>query len=349
MRSDARAYWRAALRVALTLIVCLVTPALTPSAALAGEAPAVDRVDSIAMTVGDLERSVDFYTHVLSFEFDLDREVLGEDYERLFGLFGVRLRVATLHLGNERLQLLQFLTPSGRPIPPDLHSNDRAFQHIAIVVSDMQLAFKRLRSFKVQYASTAPQRLPESNTAAAGIEAFYFRDPDGHFLELLSFPEGKGAQKWHLHGGPLFLGIDHTAIVVSDTEASLHFYRDLLGLRVAGESENFGTEQEHLNNVFGAHLRITSLRAQQGPGVELLEYLAPQSGRPMPPDTAPADLWYWQINLRSANLAELAQRLQGARTPLTAGKVIELHDGAMEFSAAILARDPDGHRSLIGH
>jgi catechol 2,3-dioxygenase-like lactoylglutathione lyase family enzyme len=69
----------------------------------------------------------------------------------------------------------------------------------------------------------------------------------------------------------MFLGIDHTAIVVGNTDASLSFYRDMLGLRVAGESENYGTEQEHLNNVFGAQLRITSLRAAAGPGIELLE------------------------------------------------------------------------------
>src|SRR2546430_13962691 len=50
-----------------------------------------------------------------------------------------------------------------------------------------------------------------------------------------------------------------TPIVVTDTDSSPRFYRDLLGLHVAGTSENYCTEQEHLNNVFGAHLRITSL------------------------------------------------------------------------------------------
>jgi len=52
----------------------------------------------------------------------------------------------------------------------------------------------------------------------------------------------------------------------------MRFYRDTLGLRAARESENYGTEQEHLNNVFGARLRITGLRATDGPGIELLEY-----------------------------------------------------------------------------
>jgi hypothetical protein len=56
-------------------------------------------------------------------------------------------------------------------------------------------------------------------------------------------------------------------------------------MQKAGESENYGTEQEHLNNVFGAHLAITTLRraAGPGPGIELLEYLVPRDGRAMPP------------------------------------------------------------------
>jgi catechol 2,3-dioxygenase-like lactoylglutathione lyase family enzyme len=83
--------------------------------------------------------------------------------------------------------------------------------------------------------------------------------------------------------------------VVGDTAASLRYYRDVLGLQVAGESENFGPEQERLNNVLGARLRITTLRAAAGPGVELLEYLAPRDGRPAPVDLKANDLAYWQI------------------------------------------------------
>jgi len=44
----------------------------------------------------------------------------------------------------------------------------------------------------VKHASTAPQLLPSYITNAAGIRAFYFRDPDNHFLEILQFPPGKG-------------------------------------------------------------------------------------------------------------------------------------------------------------
>ena len=125
-----------------------------------------------------------------------------------------------------------------------------------------------------EHASSGPQLLPAWNPNAGGIAAFYFRDPDGNHLEVLHFPDGKGDPKWHRKSERLFLGIDHTAIVVADTDESLGFYRDALGLRVAGASENYGPEQERLNNVFGARLRITALRAARGPGVELLDVVA---------------------------------------------------------------------------
>src|SRR2546430_12033448 len=44
-------------------------------------------------------------------------------------------------------------------------------------------SYKRLRENKVEHASSGPQRLPDWNRNAGGIQAFYFRDPDGHFLE----------------------------------------------------------------------------------------------------------------------------------------------------------------------
>jgi catechol 2,3-dioxygenase-like lactoylglutathione lyase family enzyme len=296
------------------------------------ETPQVSAVDSVSLTVSNMDIAVDFYTRVLTFEKVADREVAGEEYEHLLGVFGLRLRAVRLRLGDEYLELIQFIAPRGRPFPLDSRSNDRWFQHVAIIVSDMHVAYARLRSFNVEHASSGPQRLPDWNPAAAGIEAFYFRDPDGHYLEVLGFPPGKGLAKWHEPNGRLFLGIDHTAIVVSDTAASLHFYRDVLGLRVVGSSENYGTEQEHLNNVFGAHLRITSLRAAAGPGVEFLEYLAPRSGRDSPPDTQADDLWYWQINLRTASASS---------------EFIHLSDRSLGWASGVLTHDPDGHASLL--
>src|ERR1700756_4713903 len=305
-------------------------------------AKATTSVESVGMTVSDMDRAVEFYS-ALTFQKVSDVEVLGDEFEHLEGVFGARMRIVRMQLGNEFLDLTQYLAPPGRPIPADSRSNDLWFQHIAIVVGDMDKAFERLRAVKVQFVSTGPQTLPPSIKAAAGIKAFYFKDPDGHNLELIYFPSGKGNPKWQQTNGRLFLGIDHTAIAVSDTERSLQFYREILGMKLAGESENYGTEQEHLNNVFGSRVRISGLRAPSGPGVEFLDYLTPRDGRPTPPDTRANDLWHWQTSMRVGRADAAAEKLKASRVRFVSPGVTTIPDRTLGFNQGFLVRDPDSH------
>lgn len=310
--------------------------------ALAASGEAANEVDSIGITVSDMQRAVRFYSDVLGFEQVSDTEVDGEEYERLMGVFGLRLQIVRMRLGNEHIELMHFLAPRGRAIPADSRSNDEWFQHVAIVVSDIDRAYARLRKAGVQHASAGPQRLPDWNPNAGGIAAFYFRDPDDNHLEIIQFPPGKGDPRWQEKTRRLFLGIDHTALVVDDTDESLRYYRDTLGLRVAGASENYGPEQERLNNVFGARLRITALRADAGPGVEFLEYLAPATGRPMPADTQANDLWHWQINMATTALDEIVSAVDEAGYRVVSGGIAQA-----DARRAMLVRDPDGHAALL--
>jgi catechol 2,3-dioxygenase-like lactoylglutathione lyase family enzyme len=324
-------------RVFLSLV--LFCAALSSTAAGGDHPPLVTGVDSIGLTVSDLDRSVEFYSKVLSFEKISETEVDGSDYEHLEGVFGLRMRTARMRLGDEFIELTEFLAPRGLPAPSDARANDRWFQHIAIITSDMERAYKHLRANKVIHASSGPQRLPDWNKNAGGIQAFYFRDPDGHFLEVLAFPADKGNAKWHRGSKKLFLGIDHTAIVISDTDASLRLYRDVLGLKVVGESENYGPEQERLNNVFGARLRITSLRAASGPGVEFLEYLEPGDGRPYPSGEKANDLIHWQTKFLGTSAAEAEMELRKARSVFVSTGVVQ----PSFAQKSIVVRDPDGH------
>ena len=295
------------------------------------------------MTVSDMDCSVEFFSKVLSFEKVSEIEVAGSEYERLQGVFGARMKIVRMKLGDEIIELTEYLAPKGRPIPVDSRSNDQWFQHIAIVVSDMDKAYQQLRAHKVQHTSTGPQRIPDSNKAAAGIKAFYFKDLDGHNLELIYFPSGKGNPKWQQTNGRLFLGIDHTAIAVLDTERSLQFYRDILGMNLAGESENYGTEQEHLNNVFGSRVRINGLRANSGPGVEFLDYLTPRDGRLTPVDSRANDLWHWQTAMRVGRADATAEKLKAARVRFVSPGVTTITGQALGFDKGFLMRDPDGH------
>ena len=63
-----------------------------------------------------------------------------------------------------------------------------------------------------------------------------FRDPDGHFLEVLSFPPGKGDPKWHRPGDTLVLRLGPTALVAGDSchrtvAVVLHFIKPAIARR----------------------------------------------------------------------------------------------------------------------
>ncbi len=304
---------------------------------------AVSNVESVGFTVSDMDKAIDFYTRVLPFEKISDDEIWGNEFEHLSGVFGARVRIVRLKLGNETLELTEYLTPQGRPVPIDSRSNDQWFQHVALIVSDMDKAYAHLRANKVRHASTGPQTLPAYITAAAGIKAFYFKDFDNHVLEILSFPADKGAPKWHelSKTGKLFLGIDHTAIVVNDTTKSLEFYREFLGLSVAGTSDNHGPEQEHLNNVRGAKLHISGLKTRDaGVAVEFLEYVSPRDGRPFLADTKSNDLWHWQTSFVGK---EIAPFFSSYRPEFISTGIILFDIQQLGFRKAALIRDPDGH------
>jgi len=312
---------------------------------VAADAPGVTAaVTNFEVVVSDLQRSRAFFED-LGFVRVAQDELTGANAETHTGVPRARIERLQLALGSEKLALLHFVTPQGgRPVPADTHGNDLWFQHVAIVVSDMDGAYAWLRLHHVLHVSSAPQTLPGWNRNAAGISAFYFNDPDGHVLEIIHFPPGKGDPRWQRSSDCrltpsercLFLGIDHSAITVRDTDRSLALYRDRLGLKVVGESENYGIEQEHLNGVFGAHLRITTLRAASGPGVELLEYLAPRGGRSAPAGARPSDLWHWQIELAAPDL-------RAVRATATKGLGTLVHSDAR----AVILRDPDGHTLLF--
>jgi catechol 2,3-dioxygenase-like lactoylglutathione lyase family enzyme len=240
----------------------------------------IRRLASFGLTTPDAHRLSQFYERALGFRrLGVERRS-GADFERLMGVAGGAAAI-TLGLGDEVIELLQFDWP-GRPYPDGATSSDLCFQHFAIIVADIQLACQKLVAAGGWTAISAggPQQLPASS---GGVTAFKFRDPDGHPLELLAFPGGRIPEHWQARSsGNLFLGIDHSAISVADSAASIAFY-EALGLRVAGRSLNTGPEQERLDGVNQARVEVTALApGQVTPHVELLCYRGVTRGADTP-------------------------------------------------------------------
>jgi len=221
------------------------------------------RILRFSRVVSDLARAEAFY-----------RDVLG------FRTTRSTADTATLRLGAQDIALVQCAVP-GRPYPPDSQSNDLWFQHLAIVVNDMPAAYAHLSAHTgwTPITQGGPQTLPPSNSA---VQAFKFRDPDGHPLELIRFPRQPPAS------AALFQRIDHSALSIADTKRSLAFYGGL-GFHVTQHSLNHGPAQARLDALPNARVAVTTLRPdeEESAGFELLAYQPP--GNPIA-DSQPHDI-----------------------------------------------------------
>jgi hypothetical protein len=92
-----------------------------------------------------------------------------------------------------------------------------------------------------------------------------------------------------------------------------------------------------------SRVRISGLRAQNGPGVEFLEYLTPRAGRRAPADTRANDLWHWQTSMRVTHADAAADKLKAVRVRFVSAAVVKIPDRALGSEKAFLLRDPDGH------
>jgi catechol 2,3-dioxygenase-like lactoylglutathione lyase family enzyme len=311
----------------------------------------IQSVEKVTITVSDVDKVKLFYIDAFGAKEIGTSLFKKNELGLLFNINDATVEVKTvlLQIGNEYVELQSFkgknLSPT--PIPKDSRSNDLWFQHVAIVVPNMQKAFDAIHQKMAVFVSTAPQTLPQYLSAAAGISAFYFRDPDGHNLEVINFPKGKGNPKWQLDTTATFAGIDHTAIGVSNTDAQYKFYKEILGMDIAGHSENYGTEQEHLNQVFGARLWITGMKAPNGFGIEFLQYLAPPGGRKYPLDSHVYDLWHWHTTVKVNDIDSVYKKCVAAKIKFISKGLVIFNHKDITYTKAFLVRDADGHAVLI--
>lgn len=98
-----------------------------------------------------------------------------------------------------------------------------------------------------------------------------------------------------------------------------------------------------MNNIFGAHLEITGLQSPMGPGIELLEYISPGDGRPIPVDERANDIMHWQTTVVVDDIDEAVKQIRAGDYKVVSSGVVEVPENKFGFKRGVLVRDPDGH------
>jgi catechol 2,3-dioxygenase-like lactoylglutathione lyase family enzyme len=271
--------------------------------------PTVEGLSRFGLTTANALGLSAFYQKAFGCQVEI-KHVSDAGFERLMNAQGGAVKI-TLALGSQTIELLEFDHP-GRPYPKWSLASDLIFQHFAIVVSDMAQAYAQLCAIPrwMPISIGGPQELPQSSGC---VTAFKFRDPEGHPLELLEFPKNNVPAIWQAPCASLCLGVDHSAIGVSDVGGSVKFYESF-GFAVTSRSVNEGRAQQNLDGVQDVRVEVVALAINRiAPHLELLCYSS---------NVSPAS-----ARLRSNDVAATRTVLAG-----TAQRCIT---------------DPDGHRIVI--
>jgi len=247
-----------------------------------------------------------------------------------------------LLIGGQRVDLVELTSCPGASYPADSTASDLWFQHFAVLVEDIDAAHEAVRRAGtfLPISRAGHVRLPESS---GGVSAVKFRDFDGHPLELIQLHSMTSAAPLAAaFGGTGRPEVDHTALAVGSTEASVAFYR-LLGFAPTGSTWNMGPEQTALDDVEEASVTVTQLRGDPlGPALELLEYSV-GSRRSSPAGTTARDIASTHCVISVPVLDPILDNLRSWTGPKVSARPV----GSGEAGRLVALADPDGHRLLL--
>ena len=140
--------------------------------------------------VSDLDRSVEFYTKQLGLKLAGRTEIDDPELVRAVGIPGATTRVAYFEVPNTPtiIELFQYTTGSGKPLPDDALPSDVGIQHICFQVDDIDQTYQELSAKGIEFSST-PATLSQDHPDCGGVRFCYFSDPDGVTFELLEVPK----------------------------------------------------------------------------------------------------------------------------------------------------------------
>jgi catechol 2,3-dioxygenase-like lactoylglutathione lyase family enzyme len=294
----------------------------------------VRKLCRIALVSREPDRLAQFYESAFGFARTGEVSIADPGFAKLLDIAGATARTITLRLGEQQIELIGVFPP-GRSYPQPVSGRSVLFQHFAIVVADMASAYARLsaRAGWTTISTDGPQLLPATS---GGVTAYKFRDPEGHPLELIAFPPDRTPEKWQSSSATECLGIDHSAISIAVTERSVEFY-ERLGLKRTSGSLNIGPEQDKLDDIAGAMVKVTTMAPPiTTPHVELLCYrggFRHESELPATNDVAATRL-VMKVESAAA-LEEICAQNPGA----ILSNPVRFEHGGLN----VMLRDPDGH------
>jgi lactoylglutathione lyase len=172
--------------------------------------PAITGVSHMALYVHDLDKSRAFYTDFLGFA---QAPYVKKNKDGSIHLIWIKI--------NDTQTIELFEEPTNRVGNPD------RLYHLGLVTDDAE----GMR----QYLASKGVKVPDSTPLGSTKNKNYFiKDPDGHIIEIVQYMPDGATMKDKGNSMPatrISTHMPHGGITVSNLDASLKFYRDILGFK----------------------------------------------------------------------------------------------------------------------
>ena len=239
----------------LALIGGLLLGQVAPSLAQAPATSSVAGFGNFSHIVADLDRSLQFYRDGLGLEVSGPIRPFepNETIMRLGNIMGAQTRYTALKVPGSVMgvELIEYKDIDRRPVHPRFQ--DPGTGNLSIRVRDVDATLARLKKAggRVVTLGGVPVEI------LGRIRVVFLQDPDGFLVEV-SQPIPLPAATKETPGNVLGAGFELT---IADTEQTVAFYRDLLGLQpTVGASFNGDKLMADTAGTSGAEFRQTRLQ-----------------------------------------------------------------------------------------
>jgi catechol 2,3-dioxygenase-like lactoylglutathione lyase family enzyme len=192
----------------LATAACSLLPAWAETAEV--KRPEITGVSHLALYVHDLDKSRAFYKDFLGFA---EAPYVKTNKDGSIHLIWIKINdTQTIELFEE---------------PKDRAGNPDRLNHLGLVTDDAE----GMRQYLASKGVKVPDQTPLGSTKNKN---YFVKDPDAHIIEMVQYMPDGATMKDKGHSMPetrISTRMPHGGITVQDLEASLKFYRDILGFK----------------------------------------------------------------------------------------------------------------------
>jgi len=142
----------------------------------------INTLGHVALSVSDMERSLEFYRDFLGMDVFMDLNIQDNRIGRVIGQPDATCRIVHLKLGDGVLELFQYFTPPGENRAQQTRQFDQGLVHIGFEINEFQKHLQQLRDRNIQFLGEPVEFRPN-------VWVVYFRGPDGEICEFRQQPE----------------------------------------------------------------------------------------------------------------------------------------------------------------